>query len=117
MHVSWLFLFILSFAVFRMTRLLVFDRITEFIRAPFFEEIKERDENGEWETYLVPKKGGIRGFIGELLSCYWCMGIWVTGFVLAAYWWYPTISFPFILLFSIAGLAAIIESVLQHWFN
>ncbi|MEH7255563.1 DUF1360 domain-containing protein, partial [Neobacillus niacini] len=40
-----LFTFILlALASFRLTRLIVFDKITEFIRQPFFDEIKEENE-------------------------------------------------------------------------
>jgi hypothetical protein len=104
----------LGFAIFRMTHLMVFDKITEFIRKPFFDEVKE-EENGVEEIYLIPKTGGAKGFIGELLSCYWCTGIWVSMFLYAGYLWLPLIFGPFITVLAVAGVGAIIEAVVQYW--
>ncbi|MFL6561249.1 MAG: DUF1360 domain-containing protein, partial [Bacillus sp. (in: firmicutes)] len=70
MKITLLNLIILSLASFRLTRLFVFDKITEFIREPFFNEIKEVDEYGEIEVYYLPKEKGVKKFFGELLSCY-----------------------------------------------
>ena len=71
-------LLVLGLAVFRLTRLIVFDKIMEPFRRPFFTEIEEKDEQGKVEIYLIPKEKGIRSWIGELLSCYWCTGFWVS---------------------------------------
>ncbi|NQD67233.1 DUF1360 domain-containing protein [Bacillus haikouensis] len=104
----------LGFAIFRMTHLMVFDKITEFMRTPFFDEVKE-EENGVEEIYLIPKTGGVIGFIGQLLSCYWCTGIWVSLFLYGGYLWLPLYFGPFITLLAVAGVAAIIEAAVQNW--
>ncbi|WP_462409003.1 DUF1360 domain-containing protein [Neobacillus sp. Marseille-QA0830] len=114
MEITLLNLFILSLASFRLTRLLVYDKITEFIRAPFFEEIEEENENGEREIYYIPKKSGFRRFLGELLSCYWCTGIWATGALIFLQFQFSSWSNPFILGLAVAGLAAIIETIVQR---
>jgi hypothetical protein len=108
---------ILALACFRLTRLIVFDKITEFIRVPFFDEIIEEHENGITEIYYMPKSTPVKKFIGTLLSCYWCTGIWVAAGVLAGYYLLPTIFHPIILVFAIAGLAAIMESLIQLWMD
>ncbi|MDZ5470374.1 DUF1360 domain-containing protein [Bacillus sp. 31A1R] len=115
MNFSLLELLIISLASFRLTRLLVFDKITEFIRNPFFEEITELDENGEEEVYYIPKKGFIKGFIGELLSCYWCTGIWSSIFLCVSYLLWPTVATPLLLILAVAAVAAIIETLVQRW--
>ncbi|NHC40223.1 DUF1360 domain-containing protein [Bacillus sp. MM2020_1] len=115
MNITILQILILSLASFRLTRLLVFDKITEFIREPFFNEIKEENEEGEIEVYYLPKEKGFKKFIGELLSCYWCTGIWASAGIVAISLLYPDFSFPIILIFAVAGFASILESIVQHF--
>jgi Protein of unknown function (DUF1360) len=100
-------LFIIGLASFRLTRVIVFDKIAEFIRAPFLEEIIEGDE-----VYTIPKKGPIRSWIGELLSCYWCTGVWVSIGLLAVYTYLPSIGVAIILIFAVAAIASIIETII-----
>ena len=66
MDLTLLELTVLGLASFRLTRLMVFDKITGFIRNSFIKEIEEIDEKGEKAIYLVPKSGLVRGFIGDL---------------------------------------------------
>lgn len=114
---SWLMFFIFSCAVFRLTRLLVYDKITSFIRAPFFDEIQITEEDGTVSTYMKTKEAGLRKFFGELLSCYWCTGIWASALLLVCYKWIPKVAEPIILLLAVAGVAAIIETIVSRWLN
>jgi len=107
-------LFALAIASFRLTRLIVYDKITEFLRKPFFDEVTEPDENGEEIVYLIPKKKGFRKWMGELLSCHWCTGIWVSAFLFGFLYLYPFIAEPFILILAVAGIAAIIETIIGY---
>ncbi|MFZ7944614.1 DUF1360 domain-containing protein [Neobacillus sp. 19] len=115
MKITFLNLIILSLASFRLTRLLVFDKITEFIRAPFFDEVSEENEEGELEVYYLPKKSGVKKFLGELLSCYWCTGIWASALIVGAGYLSPTIAAPIILILAVAGFASIIEFFVQYF--
>ncbi|PWW19152.1 uncharacterized protein DUF1360 [Cytobacillus oceanisediminis] len=115
MDITPMELIILSLASFRLTRLIVFDKITQFIRKPFLEEVEEKGEDGETEIYLVIKKGRIRGFFGELLSCYWCTGVWSAIFLCTLYVFLREWAVPVLLVLAVAGLAAIIESLLQRF--
>lgn len=112
--VNWGDIALLAIAAFRLTRLLVFDKITEFLRKPFLEEVSEREENGEETVYLVPKGKGIRKWIGELLNCYWCTGIWVSAFLLLSFVYIPSIAVPIILILAVAGIASIIETIISY---
>ncbi|MBB6443564.1 DUF1360 domain-containing protein [Bacillus benzoevorans] len=113
MDVSILDLLVLGLACFRLTRLLVYDRITTFIRSPFMEEMEEIGESGQKEIYLVPKKGVIKGFFGELLSCYWCTGIWSAIGILIFYYVAPLYAVPVIMVLAVAGIGALIETFVQ----
>lgn len=105
---------LLSLASFRLTRLIVYDKITAFLREPFFDEVEEKNEKGEVEIYIIPKKSGLRGWIGELLSCYWCTGIWVATFIVAIVYFFPYWSSPIIAVLAVAGLASLIETIVQR---
>ena len=60
----------------KLSRLVAKDKVTTFVRAPFTEyqgrggpaEVEERSRGGE-----------IRGAIGELLICPYCLGLWAAG--------------------------------------
>jgi len=115
MDINLLDFIILALACFRLTRLIVFDKITEFLRTPFFDEIEEENDEGIIEVYYSPKSTPIKKFIGELLSCYWCTGVWVSTGLIIGYIYFSTLFMPIILIFAIAGLASILESLLQFW--
>lgn len=110
-------LLILSLACFRLTRLLVYDKITEIIRSPFFEEMEEENELGEKEIYYLPKKDGMKRFFGELLSCYWCTGIWTAAGIVGFAYFFPDVMAPIILILAIAGAASILETFIQHFLD
>jgi hypothetical protein len=103
---------IVGLASFRLTRLIVFDKITEWIRSPFFEEQQE-----EGEIYLIPKGKGVRKWLGELLSCYWCTGIWTSAFLISVYAYIPAIGFPIILVLAIAAVGSILETFIGKWLD
>ncbi|MDG4656617.1 DUF1360 domain-containing protein [Ectobacillus antri] len=114
MPYSWFVLIIFAFAVFRLTRLLVYDKITRFIRAPFIDEIQVQ-EGDSLVTYTKIKGKGLQHWIGELLSCYWCTGVWATAFLLLCYYLMPKVTEPFLFLLAIAGIAACIETIIGKW--
>ncbi|RDI47743.1 DUF1360 domain-containing protein [Falsibacillus pallidus] len=115
MRLTFIQFFILGFASFRITHLIVFDKITAFLRAPFFDEFTMKDEDGNDAVYIAPKKSGVRGWIGELLSCYWCTGIWVSIALFLSALYFPKWAEPVIIIFAIAGVASLIESAVQKW--
>ncbi|MFC7321237.1 DUF1360 domain-containing protein [Halobacillus campisalis] len=98
--ISWMELFLMAFACFRLTRLIVQDVIFEPFRVKFFHVV-----NKEGEEWLEPK-----GVFGELLSCQWCVGMWMSLFVSFLYFYVPY-SYFFILVMALAG----IQSLLYTW--
>ncbi|WP_428911402.1 DUF1360 domain-containing protein [Niallia sp. Krafla_26] len=115
MSITFLDIFLLGLATFRLTRLLVYDKITAFIRNMFITEVEDIEENGDKAIYLLPKEGRIRGFFGELLSCYWCTGVWSSLLLYGLYVFWPVVAVPMIIILAISGIAAIIESIIQIW--
>ncbi|MBY8912455.1 DUF1360 domain-containing protein [Bacillus sp. YC2] len=114
MVINWLSFFLLSFAVFRLARLFVFDTIMAPLRSLFHEEKTETASDGSTETYIVIKGKGLRAFIGELLSCYWCTGVWCAAFLIIAQIVIPQAAQWLILLLAIAGAAGIIEAAVSR---
>lgn len=114
MKITYLNLTLLVLASFRLTRLIVFDKITEFMRKPFFDEMEEENEDGDNEVYYIPKKKGLKKFVGDLLSCYWCTGIWVSTGLVVLNNLTPVNVTPLILILAVAGLASILETVIQR---
>ena len=106
-------LLVLGLAVFRLTRLIVFDKIMEPFRRPFFSEIEEKDELGKVEIYLIPKEKGIRNWIGELLSCYWCTGFWVSVGLTFLYMTHSVVGEMIIFIFAIAAIGSLIEVIVS----
>ncbi|MCX8045281.1 MAG: DUF1360 domain-containing protein [Anoxybacillus gonensis] len=100
--------FLLCIASFRLTRLLVYDRITSFLRAPFHDEFEQ-----DGETYIVVKGTGLKKWIGELLSCHWCTGVWCAALLYVGGIYVPNVVMPFVSILAIAGVASVIETIVQ----
>jgi uncharacterized protein DUF1360 len=66
---------LLGAATFKASRLLAKDAVTSPLRAPFtrYEEPAGDDELNE----SVPGKGHVEHAVGELLSCPFCLSVWV----------------------------------------
>lgn len=114
MEVDFFSFLLLGLASFRLTRLIVFDVITERIRMFFLEEMIEENDNEKDTVYVVPRGKGLRRFIGELISCYWCTGIWVSGFLVASLGLFPSFTMWLLVILSVAALASLIETLVQR---
>ncbi|WP_226577011.1 DUF1360 domain-containing protein [Halobacillus litoralis] len=98
---------LLGLASFRLTRLIVRDYIMEWLRRPFFTVEVITNDDGDEEEWMEPK-----GFIGEGLSCQWCVGVWSAMIMLFFY-----IIVPYgewlVLVLALAGL----QSMIYAWTN
>lgn len=103
-EMSWMTYVMLILASYRLTHLIVFDKITEFIRKPFMKKQAIRTESGT-TMKDVPKS-----MFGYLLNCYWCAGVWSAIFLGGFYLWKPDYAIFLIFILSIAGGQAIIET-------
>lgn len=79
---DWMTLFILALGIWRLTDIVTHEHVTDVVRAPF--------EGAEY---------GFRGFLGTLVSCNACMGVWVSMIVFYCYLFFqaPTMAFMFIM--------------------
>ncbi|WP_163540040.1 DUF1360 domain-containing protein [Gracilibacillus sp. YIM 98692] len=113
--ITWLSFVLLSLASFRLTRLFLYDKITGFIRAPFLEIEAKELPDGTIEETIYMKGSGLRRWIGELLSCHWCLGIWNAMFLFLGFHFYTVIFTPIIIILAVAGMAAIIEVIIAYF--
>ena len=60
----------------KLSRLVAKDKVTTFLRAPFTEY---QGRGGPAEVEERARSGGIRGAVGELLICPYCLGLWISG--------------------------------------
>jgi hypothetical protein len=60
----------------KLSRLIAKDKITTFLRAPFTEY---QGRGGPAEVEESSREGEVRGAIGELLICPYCLGLWSAG--------------------------------------
>ena len=107
---SWLFFMILALASFRLTHLIVYDDITDPLRQ-YFIEVKVEQEGTEEQRVSAEARGtGIRRWIGLILMCHWCTGIWSTLLLTLTFLFIPGGLWLLIIL-AAAGVAAIIETI------
>ena len=94
---------LITLATYRLIRLVVYDRITAFIREQFWDArvLKTKIE-------LVKPASGPRRTIADLLSCPWCFGVWAAAFVTFCYLLTPYAFFP-VLFMALAGVATFIQ--------
>ena len=103
---------ILSLAVFRLTRLVVYDKVAQFIRDMFLNTT-EKKESGKIFVYREKPEKGIRRLLADLLSCPWCTGVWLSVFSVFIYFMWPETGYFWILL-AIAGVSTFFN-YLQIW--
>ncbi|MFF8556516.1 DUF1360 domain-containing protein [Streptomyces sp. NPDC015501] len=62
-------------AVFRLGRLLTKGSVTSPLRAPF---TRYEEASGPAEVKESPRGGGVRSTVGELVTCPFCLSVWLT---------------------------------------
>jgi uncharacterized protein DUF1360 len=62
-------------ATHKLARLIAKDKVTSFVRAPF---VRSQERSGRGEVSSEPRGRGLQFAIGELLTCPYCLGQWVS---------------------------------------
>lgn len=105
---------ILALAVYRVTHLFLYDSIMQPLRNIFMEwEVKKVDTNPPI-IYITIKEGRIRSFIGRILSCYWCSGVWFSAIAGVSYYFAPIVTWWVCLVLALSSVQSIIETI---WFK
>lgn len=90
---SWFDATLMMFATLRITRLIVYDRITLWFR----------------ELFLDPKTGFMQVVL-DLLQCPWCIGIWAALAVAFSYFMWPWAWF-IIFMMALAGAGSLLQVI------
>lgn len=115
--VNFYFLVLFILATYRITHVIVFDTIGQIVRKPFIEE-KIMEEEGKLEKYSrLRYETGIGKWLGQLFSCYWCVGVWVSFVLYVLYYFFPLFGFGVLCVFAVAGGAALVETLSLRWMD
>ncbi|MGE5138142.1 MAG: DUF1360 domain-containing protein, partial [Rudaea sp.] len=101
----------LAFAVYRLGRMVSFDKVFETYRLPFVKTIP--DPTGAGDT-TAARGHGLRQAIGELICCPICAGTWVAAVLVVGLNVLPTVSSLFITIFAVIGLAELLNSATEY---
>jgi hypothetical protein len=107
--VPWFDALMMSFAAFRVTRLVVYDKIARWFRE-LFAQRREFDKDGVTYVEIKPYPGGIRNTVYDLLNCPWCIGVWSALVVVFCYFVFPW-AWSVIFFLAIAGAGSLIQVV------
>lgn len=90
-------LIIFALAVFRISELIVIDH------GPFdiFFELRSWANQSEMDN-------GIKRNISNVITCVHCTGLWTSVFVIIGFYYFPSILYPIMYLFAVAGLQSVI---------
>lgn len=98
---------IIVLATYRLARLFVYDKITEFVRDWFMVKTIVVDDFGTGVIVRQKPVSGPRRTIADLLTCPWCFTIWAGLAVLFFYFLTPLAWFP-ILLLAVSGVGTFV---------
>ena len=94
---------LVTLASWRLTRLFVSDAITKFFREQFWDVVKV----GKGLSLEKPTVGP-RRTLADLLSCVWCVGLWMSSTVIFFYLLTPYAIFPVAML-AVAAVASFLQ--------
>jgi len=98
---------LMSFAAFRVTRLIVYDKITRWFRELFVNKV-EFERDGQTWVELVAPKSGFFGTLHDLLGCPWCISFWSAIGIAFCYFMFPWAWFVIFFL-ALAGAGSLIQ--------
>lgn len=112
---TFLHLIILSLAAFRLTHLIVYDKIFEPIRNMFVKRDFSGMRIGNYPIYEL-QGGRIRRTIGTIMNCHWCAGLWVSAVMV--YGFYSVTEFNdipmfFYMILAVSAIVSLLETVWQ----
>lgn len=95
-------------ATFRLTRLVVYDRIMKFFRDWFLDERELISSSGDIIFLREKPADGPRRTVADLLSCPWCTGMWFA-FAVTFFYYLTPYAWFFILALAVGGAASFIQ--------
>jgi hypothetical protein len=103
-------LVVLGLAVFRLGRLVAYDRVFEPVRAPFTVTVP--DETGAGES-VEPKGTGVQRAIGQLVSCPICAGTWIAALLIYGLYLLPGPTRLLMWMAAVVGVAQVLGALVE----
>lgn len=105
-----------ALAAYRLTRLVTADTITLALRARIIRWTYERKGDTDWiasgttdsQWELIPDDDDDPPKLATLITCRWCAGMWISGFVIAARRYAPGIWAPIARALALSAAAALV---------
>lgn len=97
---------LLTLAIFRLTRLFIYDGVTQFIR-DLFVDITEK--KGQLERHK--KNYGLQRCLSDIFSCPWCFSLWGGSVYIWAYIMFPSIMLYVSLLLALSAVATFLQLI------
>ncbi len=108
---TWFDFVIIVLAVFRLTRLFVYDGIMAYLRScVLIKEMGATDMSDQATVVYTYPKVGLRKILADLLACPWCVGMWLSALVIILFYAVPVSKF-FILILAVAGLSTFCQII------
>jgi len=95
---------LITLAVFRLTRLFVYDKVTQLVR-DLFVDIEEK----RGQLIRHPKDFGLQRALADIFSCPWCFSIWGGSVFIWAYIMFPAVMMYVALFLSVSALATVLQ--------
>lgn len=99
---------LMALAAFRVTRLVVYDKITRWFRELFVQKRYIFDERGDAYVELIPYQSGLMRTIHDLLGCPWCIGFWSSLIIVFCYFIFPW-AWIITLFLAVAGVSSLVQ--------
>lgn len=99
----------MAFAAFRITRLVVYDKITRWFRE-LFAQTRQVERDGVAYVEVVPYPRGFAHTVYDLLTCPWCIGIWSSALVVFVYFIFPW-AWSVIFFLALAGAGSLLQVI------
>jgi uncharacterized protein DUF1360 len=104
-------LVLLGFAVYRLGRLVAYDKVMESYRALFTRTVP--DPSGAGESVEPKRRSGFQQAIGELLSCPICSGTWIAAGLVYALALAPRPTRMFLAIMSSMGVGELLNAATE----
>ncbi len=98
---------LMALATFRVTRLIVYDKITRWFRELFVHKRETKKDDGVW-VELIPYRSGFLATVHDLLGCPWCISFWSALIIAFIYFIFPWAWFVIFLL-ALAGAGSFVQ--------
>lgn len=109
---AWSDVALVGVATFKLSRLLAKQTVTMPLRAPFTDD---GGPAGTGERAARPKGSGLRRSVGELLSCPFCMDVWVATAATMGLRVAPRMTRPVLHTFAAVGVADVLHFLYVRW--